>query len=134
MLIAELITKVKNKLSITDGSRDTTISDVTQEVVNFCNLTKYPLDVLAEMDGITVDAEYAKIEIPFELEPFIRKKVQGIINYEAENGTTSVFDVKSVKEGDTSITYNVDDKISKETVYGLSSKDKECLRRFRRLR
>lgn len=106
-----LITLVKTNLEITDTTKDLIISDVIQDALNYCNLT----------------------ELPVEVEPYIRKKAQSIIAYEAENGTGSVFDVKSIKEGDTSITYNTDD-ISKETVYGLSTKDKESLRRFRRLR
>jgi hypothetical protein len=108
----ETIALVKENLHIMDDSSDLAISDVITEVLNYCNLT----------------------EPPIEAEPFIRKKVKAIINYEAENGTASVFDVKSIKEGDTSITYNVSDDASKETVYGLSNKDKESLRKFRRLR
>ena len=113
MTKVELIAKLKENLKLaTDATKDLVISDMVQEVMNYCNLT----------------------EPPIELEPFIRKKIQSIINYELENGTTSVFDVKSIKEGDTSITYNVDDKTSKETVYGLSDRDKKALQRFRRLR
>lgn len=112
MLIAELIIKVKENLVISDTTKDLIINDTIQEAMNYCNLT----------------------ELPAELEPFIRKKVKSIINYEAENGTTSVFDVKSIKEGDTSITYNVDDKASKETIYGLSDRDKKTLQQFRRTR
>ena len=107
----ELVEKVKEHLKIQGTSRDITISDVIQDTMNYCNLT----------------------ELPIELEPYVRKKVQGIINYETENGTGSVFDVKSIKEGDTSITYNVDEKTSKETIYGLTDRDKQTLRRFRRV-
>ena len=67
------------------------------------------------------------------MEPFIRRKVKTIIDYEAETGGNSVFDVTSIKEGDTSITYNTDE-VSRETIYGLSEKDKQALMRFRRLR
>lgn len=112
MLTNELIAKVKEHLDIQGTSRDLTISDVIQDAMNYCNL----------------------LELPEELEPFIRKKVQGIINYEAENGTGNVFDVASIKEGDTSITYKVDANSSKETVYGLSNEDKKRLQSFRRLR
>lgn len=105
-------TKIKTNLKITGDDKDLIISDVIQEVINYTN----------------------RPELPEALEPFVRKKVKGIIDYETENGTASVFDVKSIKEGDTSITYNVDDKISKETIYGLSERDKTALRRFRRLR
>lgn len=106
-----LITLVKANLKITDDTKDLIISDVIQEVMNYCNLAK-----LSEA-----------------LEPFIRKKVQTIINYEKENGTEAVFDIKSIKEGDTSITYDTV-QVSRETIYGLSDKDKSALRRFRRLR
>jgi hypothetical protein len=107
----ELIALVKTNLKVANDEKDLIITDAIQEALNYCNLA----------------------ELPKEAEPFIRKKVQTVINYELENGTTSVFDVKSIKEGDTSTTYNTDE-VSKETVYGLSKKDKECLRRFRRLR
>ncbi len=106
-----LIALVKTNLDISGDTKDLIISDVIQEVMNYCNLT----------------------ELPEALEPFIRKKVKTIINYEAENGTDNVFDVKSIKEGDTSTTYNTDE-VSRETIYGLSDRDKVALRRFRRLR
>jgi hypothetical protein len=106
----EMKALVKSNLNIADTTKDLIISDVIQEVMNYCNLA----------------------ELPSELEPFIRKKVQTIINYELENGTTSVFDVKSIKEGDTSITYN--ENVTKETVYGLSPNDKKSLQYFRRTR
>lgn len=112
MLIDDLITKVKTNIGLADATKDLLISDVIQNALNYCNLT----------------------EIPVELEPFIRKKVQTIINYEAESGSTAVFDVKSIKEGDTSVTYNVDESLSRETIYGLSSEDKGALKPFRRTR
>lgn len=111
VLSTDLIKLVKTNLKITNTSRDLTISDIILEALSFCNLT----------------------ELPEALEPWLRKKVKTIINYEAENGTDAVFDVKSIHEGDTSTTYNIDE-VSRETVYGLSKKDKECLRRYRRLR
>lgn len=112
MLTDELVALVKTNLKISDVTKDLIIKDVIQEAMNYCNLK----------------------ELPIELEPFVRKKVQGIINYENENGTGSVFDIKSIKEGDTSITYNVDDKISKDTIYGLSKSNKVALQSFRRIR
>lgn len=112
MLTSDLIVLVKENLKIIDDTKDLIIKDIIQESLNYCNLK----------------------ELPFELEPFIRKKVQSIINYELENGTTSVFDIKSIKEGDTSITYNVDDKTSKDTIYGLSETNKKALQSFRRIR
>lgn len=38
-----------------------------------------------------------------------------------------------LKEGDTSITYNTDE-VSRETIYGLSDKDKQVLMQYRRMR
>lgn len=111
MTTEELIILVKTNLAISDDTKDLIIADVIQDALNYCNRT----------------------ELPVEVEPYIRKKVKTIITYEAENGTDSVFDVKSIKEGDTSITYNTDE-VSKDTVYGLSQKDKTDLSLFRRLR
>ena len=111
MSIEEMLARVKENLKIHDGSRDLIITDIIQECLNYCNLK----------------------EPPVELEPFIRRKVKAIIDYETETGGSSVFDVTSIKEGDTSITYNTSE-ISRETIYGLSEKDKQALMRFRRLR
>lgn len=112
MIDTELITVIRNNLGFIDSSKDLIITDVMTEVKNHCNLS----------------------ELPIDLEPFIRKKVKGILDYEKENGEGQVFDVKSIKEGDTSITYNVDENFSKETIYGLSNADKKALQAFRRLR
>ena len=111
MTTEELKALVKTNLKTEDDTRDLIISDVIQDALNYCN----------------------QVELPKEAEPFIGKKVQTIINYEKENGAEVVFDVKSIKEGDTSITYNVE-QVSREAVYGLSKDDKTALRRFRRLR
>ena len=107
----EMLALVKENLEIEDGSKDLIIKDVIQECLSFCNI-KDP---------------------PAELEPFIRRKIKTILDYEAENGANAVFDVKSIKEGDTSITYNTDE-VSRETIYGLSDQDKLILARYRRLR
>ena len=111
MPIEEMLELVKQNLKIEDDSKDLLITDVIQECLSFCNLN----------------------EPPAEMEPFVRRKVKTIMDYEAENGANAVFDVKSIKEGDTSITYNTDE-VSRETIYGLSEKDKQALMRFRRLR
>lgn len=107
----EMLALVKSNLKIRDDTKDLTIIDIIQECLSFCNIK----------------------ELPAELEPFIRKKVKTIFDYEAENGSSTVFDVKSIKEGDTSITYNTD-QISKETIYGLSDANKKTLQRYRRTR
>lgn len=108
----ELFNKVKDNLEVDGANKDLIIIDVIQEVKNYCNLK----------------------ELPISLEPFIRKKARTIISYENEHGTDAVFDIKSIKEGDTSITYNVNENISKDTIYGLSDKDKSHLKLFRRIR
>ena len=108
----DFIALVMANLGFEDNTHRLMIQDIMQEVKNYCNLK----------------------ELPAELEPFVRKKAKGIIAYEKDNGTDAVFDVKSIKEGDTSITYNVDDKISKDTIYGLSDRDMHTLQEFRRLR
>lgn len=111
----DLLNKVKGNLKLTDDSKDLIILDIMQDIKNYCNL------------------EY----VPVELEPFIRKKVKSIIDYENEkdNGDTSVYDIKSIKEGDTTITYNVDgNNNSKENIYGLSDNERTSLKLFRRIR
>jgi len=111
MPIEEMLEIVKQNLKIEDDTKDLLIEDVIRECLSYCNLK----------------------EPPAELEPIIRRKVKAIIDYEAETGGNTVFDVTSIKEGDTSITYNTDE-VSRETIYGLSDQDKQILARFRRLR
>lgn len=110
MLDTELLIVIKNNLGISDDSKNLIITDVMTEIKNYCNLS----------------------ELPIGLEPFIRKKVKTIIQYETEN--SGPFDVKSIREGDTSITYNVDENYNRDTIYGLSNADKKALQAFRRLR
>ena len=111
MTLEELKDLVKINLGIQESDKDLIILDVIQECLSYCNLK----------------------EPPAELEPFIRHKVKTIIDYEAETGGSSVFDVTSIKEGDTSITYNTGE-VSRETIYGLSDQDKRILAHYRRLR
>lgn len=111
MSIEEMLAKVKSNLKIEGDDKDLIITDVIRECLNYCNLK----------------------EPSAELEPFIRRKVKAIIDYEAETGGSSVFDVTSIKEGDTSITYNTDE-VSRESIYGLSDQDKRILAHYRRLR
>jgi hypothetical protein len=111
MTLEELKDLVKINLGIQESDKDLIILDVIQECLSYCNLK----------------------EPPAELEPFVRRKIKTILDYEAETGGNTVFDVTSIKEGDTSITYNTDE-ISRETIYGLSDKDKRVLSQYRRLR
>lgn len=108
----DLINKVKNNLRLIDDHADLAISDIIQQVKTYCNLK----------------------ELDMEHEPFLRKKVKSILDYEKENGDSTVFDVKSIKEGDVSITYNIDENNSKETIYNLSDTDKKLLKCFRKVR
>lgn len=112
MLKEEMLNLVKQNLRIEGTDKDLIIEDVIQDAMNYCNLNK----------------------LPEEMEIYIRKKIKSIIDYENLNGRDTVFDIKSISEGDTSITYNVDSKTSKETIYGLSDRDKKNLQQFRRLR
>ena len=99
-------------------------------------------DNLVIIDAITLSLEYCNLSddnIPPNIEPVIRRKVKSIIEYEAKLSSNpmlnaSVYDVKSISEGDSSISYNVDANNSKESIYDLSDADKRALRKFRRLR
>lgn len=114
MTKSEMVDQVKKNLYINDDTRDLTISDVVLMVCSYCNI---PLD-----------------DIPEELEPLIRQKVKGIMDYEAVKGPGFNPEVASIKEGDGSITWAQTDGNTKASIYGLNESDKRDLRRFRRLR
>ena len=69
-----------------------------------------------------------------DLEPFVRKKAKGIIDYEAVEGNGYNPEIASIKEGDGSITWAQTEGNTKASIYGLSESDKAGLRRHRRLR
>lgn len=110
----EMVILVKQNLNIKDEVRDLTISDVITKVAVYCNLSFRNL--------------------PEELEPFVRKKVQTIISYEEANGTGYQKEIASIKEGDGAITYVTGSDSSDAAIYGLSATDKNYLKAFRRLR
>ena len=114
MTFSEMLEKVKSNLKIEDDTRDLNISDVILSVCDYCNMDQDKL--------------------PERLEPFIRKKVKGVMDYETVKGTSYQQDIASIKEGDGSITYATDGSNCREGVYGLSDADKTVLRRYRRLR
>ena len=114
MTLSEMRETVKENLKLTDDTRDLDISDVIFNVCDCCNLNQN--------------------ELPELLEPYIRKKVKGIINYETVKGTGYQQDIASIKEGDGSVTYVTGGSNSREGIYGLTDADKTALRRFRRLR
>lgn len=111
---SEMVSMIRNNLVLADGVGDLTISDTVLMVCSYCNI---PTN-----------------SIPKELEPFIRRKVKGILDYEAVNGTGYNPEVASIKEGDGSITWSQTDGNTKASIYGLSDSDKKDLRRYRRLR
>lgn len=106
--------KVKRNLRLDTDDHDLKILDVIQEVCGYCSLPPACL--------------------PDGLEPFIRRKVQGMIAYEDANGTGYCPEVASIKEGDGSITWAQTEGNTKASIYGLSEADKKALRRYRRLR
>ncbi len=114
MTVTEVMEAVRHNLSIQDDSQDLVISDMILAVCDYCNL----------------DSNH----IPSVLEPIIRRKVKGVIDYEAANGTGYQPEVASIKEGDGSITWAQTEGNTKASIYGLSDSDKAALRRHRRLR
>lgn len=114
MTVSEMQEKVKCNLDLKDGTRDLLISDVILDVCDYCNLN---LEC-----------------IPDILEPVIRKKLKGIIDYEAANGTGYQPEVKSIKEGNGTIEWAQTEGNTRASIYCLSEADKKALRRHRRLR
>lgn len=114
MTKSEMLEEIKKNLHITDEAQDLTISDAVLLVCEYCNI-----DTAC---------------IPEQLEPVIRKKVKGIIEYEAANGTDYAPEIASIKEGDGTISYVTGGANSREGIYGLSAVDKAALKRYRRLR
>lgn len=114
MIYSEMLETVEKNLKLGAGEYGLLISDVILSVCDYCNLDQSC--------------------IPDILEPVIRKKVKGILDYEAANGTEYRPEVASIKEGDGSITWAQTDGNTKASIYGLSDSDKAALRRHRRLR
>ena len=110
----EMLRAVKANLRLDTEDHDLTISDMILTVCDYCNL---------DPGGI-----------PDILEPFVRKKVKGIVDYEASEGSGFNPEIASIKEGDGSITWSQTEGNTKASIYGLSDKDKAALRRHRRLR
>ena len=114
MTKSEMVTMIKTNLGIKDDKRDLIISDIVLSACDYCNM---PTDC-----------------IPEELEPVLRKKVKGIIDYETAVGTGYHPEVASIKEGDGSITWAQTEGNTKVSIYELNETDKRALRRHRRLR
>lgn len=114
MTSEEMLAQIKKCLHIRDDTRDAMISDIILDVCDYCSLTPG--------------------RMPDALEPFVRKKAKGIMEYEEAVGTGYRPEVAAIKEGDGSITWAQTDGNTKASVYGLSETDKKALRRHRRLR
>lgn len=114
MTASEMKETVKTNLGIKDDTRNLLIFDVILLVCDYCN----------------IDQQH----IPDILESFIRKKIKGIMDYEAANGEGYCPEVASIKEGDGGITWAQTEGNTKASIYGLSESDKKALRRHRRLR
>lgn len=114
MTFSEMLEAVERNLALGSGQHAVLISDMVLMICDYCNLPREC--------------------IPDILEPIIRRKVKGILDYEAVNGTGYQPEVASIKEGDGSITWAQTDGNTKASIYGLSDSDKAALRRHRRLR
>ena len=110
----EMLQTVKQNLRLGTEDHDLIISDLILTVWDYCNL----------------DPDC----VPDILEPFVRKKAKGIIDYEAVEGNGYNPEIASIKEGDGSITWAQTEGNTKASIYGLSESDKAGLRRHRRLR
>ena len=110
----EMLQTVKQNLRLGTEDHDLIISDLILTVCDYYNL----------------DPDC----IPDILEPFVRKKAKGIIDYEAVEGNGYNPEIASIKEGDGSITWAQTEGNTKASIYGLSESDKAGLRRHRRLR
>lgn len=105
----EMVAFVKENLGLQDTSKDLLIVDRIQDVCSYCNLK----------------------EIPEELEPFIRRKVEQILLVERSPANATLYGVTSMKEGDSSITF--DNKMDYSSLYGLTEQEKKNLRPYRKL-
>lgn len=114
MTASEMAETAKKNLKLEDDSQDLVISDVILAVCDYCNLSQEC--------------------IPDIFEPVIRRKIKGIMDYEAANGTGYQPEVASIKEGDGTITWAQTEGNTRASIYGLSESDKAALRRHRRLR
>lgn len=109
----EMVFMIKQNLAFAE-CEELTISDMVSLVCDYCNIPPE--------------------NIPETLEPFIRRKIKGILDYEAVNGSGYHPEVASIKEGDGSITWAQTEGNTRVSIYSLNDSDKKELRRFRRLR
>lgn len=112
MTAEELRSRVKENLRLETEDFDLQIMDIIRDVCDYCNLE----------------------DIPGGLEPYVRRKWKGIMEYEQENGSGYHVGIASIGEGDTSVSFNHTEEDSKSYVYGLNEDDKAQLNRYRKLR
>ncbi len=110
----KMLNTIKTNLRLETADYDLMISDIILLACDYCNI---PTDC-----------------IPDGLEPMLRKKAKGIIDYEAAVGVGYRPEVASIKEGDGSITWAQTEGNTKASIYGLNESDKKALRQYRRLR
>lgn len=115
---ATTIATVKTNLNISGTDRDLLIGDIWQNTTDYINWFD---------DG-------GNQVIPINLEPFVRAKTKGVIDYETAFGAGQVLDIASQTEGECSWTYNVSGTSSRDAIYGFSSSDFGKLNLFRKLR
>ncbi|MEG0687175.1 MAG: hypothetical protein RR466_00605 [Hungatella sp.] len=113
MTDAEMLLKVKDNMKLKTDDYNLTISDIIVSARTYCNLRANSL--------------------PPELEPFVRKKTKGIVDYEAANGSGYVQEVQSIKEGDGTINWAQTDGNTRASIYTLTDSDKKALKKFRRV-
>ncbi len=99
MTFSEMLETVEKNLELAVGEHKLLISDVILMVCDYCHLNENC--------------------IPDILEPVIRKKVKGIMDYEEANGTGYHPEVASIKEGDGSITWAQTDGNTKESIWAV---------------
>lgn len=80
-----MVNRIKDNLQLQTRDYDLQIEDMVILVCDYCNLSQEC--------------------IPDILEPIIRRKIKGIVDYEAANGTGYQPEVASIKEGDGTITW-----------------------------
>lgn len=109
-----MLEEIKINLRLKTEDHDRMILDMISDVCSYCNIDHH--------------------RIPYELEPIIRRKAQGIIDYEAAMGTGYHPEVQSIKEGDGSVTWAQSEGNTRSGIYQLNSNDRKELKRYRRLR
>lgn len=111
-----MILYVKDNLmamGVTDQNMELFISDALTSAITYCNLGN---------------------DIPEEMEPYLRRKVKNMINYQSADRKGTPSNIASIKEGDGAITFFYDASNTEEAVFGLSDSDKKQLKAFRRLK